>query len=197
MHVWPPLLLPRLSKDVSKCYYEASKIVLFCNREFSCYLWHYFISTNWDDYCNQNWLISDVNVVAQIAIDFHAFIVNAHKDATPPVDEHLKMIAGFILMTNDFKDFVDSYRCSDSVGCERGYYNFAPVWKVNGQHKYVNCWAEQLFQINEKHNFQLLQTYRGSRCHRSYPLDMGKDATPHDLYIDVHNRDLKLMLKTM
>ena len=84
-----------------------------------------FISTNWDDYCNQNWLISDVNAVTQIAIDFHAFIVNAHKDATPPVDEHLKMIAGFILMTNDFKDFVDSYRCSDSVGCERGYYNLS------------------------------------------------------------------------
>ena len=97
---------------------RASKIVLFCNREISCYLWHYFISTNWDDYYNQNWLISDVNIVTQIAINFHAFIVNAHKDATPPVDEHLKMVAGFILMTNVFKDFVDSYRCSDSVVCE-------------------------------------------------------------------------------
>ena len=96
-------------------------------------------------------------------------------------------------MTNDFKDFVDSYRCSDSVGCERGYYNVAPVWKVNKQHKYVNCWAEQLFQINENHNLQLLHTYRGSRCHRSYPLDMGKDASPRDLYMEVQNRDIKLM----
>ena len=42
--VW--LKIARLSNDVSKCYYEASKIVLFCNREFTRYLWHYFISTN-------------------------------------------------------------------------------------------------------------------------------------------------------
>ena len=72
--VW--LKIDRLSKDVSKCYYEASKIVLFCNWEFSRYLWHHFISKNWDDYCSQNWLISDVNVVTQIAIDFYVFIVN-------------------------------------------------------------------------------------------------------------------------
>ena len=48
--VW--LKIARLSKDVSKYYYEASKIVLFFEiRNFSRYLWHYFISTNWDDYC--------------------------------------------------------------------------------------------------------------------------------------------------
>ena len=165
----------RSSIDVSKCYYEASNIVLFCNRKFSRYLWHYFIPANWGDYCDQNWLISGVNVVTRVAVDFHAFIVNARQDATPPVNEHLKMIAGFILMTNDFKDFVDRYRYSDSVGCEQGYYNFAPVWKVTGQNKYVKCSAEQLFQINEKHKYQLLQIYRGSRCHRSYPLHPGKD----------------------
>ena len=34
--VW--LKIDRLSKDVSKCYYEASKIVFFCKREFSRYL---------------------------------------------------------------------------------------------------------------------------------------------------------------
>ena len=121
----------------------------------------------------------DVDVVTQIAVEFREFLVEAHQSAED-VDEHLKMIAGFILMTNDFRDFVDCYRCSDSTGSEKGYYNFAPVWKMTGQIKYVQCWVEQLFQINEKHRYSFVQTARHNRSHRSYPESTDKDCTGKD-----------------
>ena len=96
----------------------------------------------------------DVDVVTQIVVDFHAFFTESHQQ-TEEADENLKMVAGFILMTSNFRDFVDCYRCEDSIGASDGYQKFAPVWKINGQNKYLQCWVEQLHQINEKHKYSL------------------------------------------
>ena len=60
-------------------------------------------------------------------MDFHAYLMDAHQGDGGEVDEHLKMIAGFILMVNDLCDFLKSYQTQNSVGAEEGYHTFAPV----------------------------------------------------------------------
>ena len=94
------LKIARLSKDIRNCYYQASKLVLFYNREFTQYLWHLFVLKNWEYYELAANTKSDVDVVTQIAVDFHAFLVDSHQQ-TLNADENLKMITGFILMTSD------------------------------------------------------------------------------------------------
>ena len=128
-----------LSKDVRNCYYEAHKLLMFCRSEFSQYLWYVFVSDRWEGYKAQLLDHRACNVVTQLAIDFHAFIVDAHQSDKGQVDEHLKMMAGFILLVNDFSDFIHAYQNQDSIGAEHGYQYFVPVWKQNGQNKYVKC----------------------------------------------------------
>lgn len=114
-----------------------------------------FISNIWEYYESMLDVMIDKDGVVQIAVDFHEHLVNAHQ-SNEDVDKHLKMIARFILMTNNFRNFVDCYRCQDSAGAEKGHFNFAPVWKMNKQNKYVNCWVDQLFQLNENHVYSLV-----------------------------------------
>ena len=59
-------------------------------------------------------------------------------------------------MVNDLRDFIHAYQNQDSIGAEQGYQNFAPVWKVNGQSKYIKCWVEQLAQMNKTHVYSAL-----------------------------------------
>ena len=103
-----------------------------------------FVTERWSHYGNKLHTQSGSGVVTQLAVDFHAYLVDAHEASTGTVDEHLKMIAGFILTVNNLHDFIDSYGCQDSIGAENGYHMFAPVWKMNGRSKYVQCWIEQL-----------------------------------------------------
>ena len=85
------------------------------------------------------------------------------------MDEYLKMIAGFILMVNDLRDFLKAYQTQYSVGSEEGYHNFAPIWKMDRQDNYVKCWIEQLSQMNEQYYYSALQTYSCHQSHHSYP----------------------------
>ena len=193
-HMKKWLKIARLSKDVRNCYFEASRLILFCNREFARYLWHDFISENYHKYRADLHRRDDVVVVTQIAVDFQSHLREGHKN-TVNVDEHFKMICGFILLVNNFRDFVDSYRQQDSIGIEQGYTEFAPVWKCNGQSKYLQCWIEHLHQLNEKHPFSLVQTYRCHRVHRSYPKSSGKSCTTIDEKMEISNRDLSILPK--
>ena len=131
-HMKKWLKIARLSRDVRNCYFEASRLILFCSREFARYLWHNFISENYHKYRGDLRQREDVVVVTQIAVDFQSYLEKGHKN-TVNVDEHFKMICGFILLVNSFRDFVDSYRQQDSIGVENGYTIFAPIWKCNNQ----------------------------------------------------------------
>ena len=187
------LNIARLSKDIHSCYCEAHKLIIFFNREFTRYLWHLLVSEHWEKYRMSMIFQSDVDTVTQVVMDFHAYLMDAHQGDGGEVDEHLKMIAGFILMVNDLRDFLKAYQTQDSVGSEEGYHNFAPIWKMNRQDKYVKCWVEQLSQMNERHDYSALQTYRCHRSHCSYPGKTGKTAMAQDLYIENKNRDLSLL----
>ena len=153
-----------LSKDIMNCYFETSKLTLFCNHDCPQYLGHFFISNNCDDYKLAMNIKSDIDIVAQIAVDFHVFIVEAHQQ-TSDANINLEMIIRFIFMTNNIGDFVDCYYCQNSVGAEHRYYNSAPMWKMNGQNEYTQCWVEQLHQRIKKHMHSLIHTYR---CHQDW-----------------------------
>ena len=87
-------------------------------------------------------------MLTQLAVDFDAFLQYAHDSTHTEVDQHFKSMAGCILVSNVFLDFVDSYSTQDSIGAEHGYQKFVSFWKMNDQVKYVQCWIEQLVQIN-------------------------------------------------
>ena len=131
-HMKKWLKIERLSKDVRGCYFEASRLIVYCNRKFSCYMWHLFITRNYSRYQPELLFCDEVDVVTMIAQEFEQYLAH-HHEKTTEVDEHLKMLNGFIIMVNGFRNFVDSYRCQDIVGVEHGYSSYAPVWKCNGQ----------------------------------------------------------------
>jgi len=192
--IWPMrdyLKWTRWTKDVRKCYYTASKGVLFMNAEGTRCLMQKFMSDNYDKYDQMFSDRNPANALAQFAIDFDEYLVWCHEVQTD--DDHLRLIAGFIRMSNVFKDFVFSYRNQDSVGVEFGYHCMAPIWKILLQNKYLQCWIEQLWMLYGKHPFSILQEFRCNRGVRSYPGKTGKHAMPHDEYIEICNRDLSLM----
>ena len=49
-HMKKRLNIARLSKNIRNCYYEAHKLLMFCNCEFTRYLWHLFVSDRWEKY---------------------------------------------------------------------------------------------------------------------------------------------------
>ena len=126
-------------------------------------------------------------------MDFHAYLMDAHQGDGEVVDEHLKMIAGFILMINDFRDFLKVYQAQDSFGAEEGYHNFAHVWKMNRQDKYVKCWIEQLSQMNKNTTIAPFRRTVVTDHIVLIQAKIGKTAMAQDLYIENKNRDLSLL----
>ena len=68
------LNIARLSKDIRNCYYKANKLVVFCNRDFSRYLVHIFLSRNCDTYQEMLLFHCEEDVVTQLAVDFDAYL---------------------------------------------------------------------------------------------------------------------------
>ena len=154
-------------------------------------MWHGFVTKNLENYTlDDNDDLTYANIVKKLAMDFCSFLDDSYESLE---DEYLMMVAGFVKMATLFSNFVEAYRTQDSISIEQGYQQFAPVWKVLSQHKYLQCWIEQLDQLYVKHPYSVLQEYRMNRTHRSYPACTGKRAVALDEYIEVCNQDLAIM----
>ena len=184
----------RINKDCRDTYYQSCKLTKFANGEASRYLWQSFITDEYDNYEKMigteksNVTLSEADVVTLMADDFHQRL-SMYLDESD--DEYLRFLSGFVLMSNQFINFVDSYRIQDSIGIEAGYQNFAPIWKMLGQHKYLECHFEQLDTLNKNFSYQMGMEFRINRCTRTYPANTGKDAMAGDESMEVKNRDLK------
>ena len=176
----------RVTKDCRACYYQCSKLTLFLNSYVYRYLWHRFVSDHWPKYKAVLTENNHENVITQIAVDFRSYIVDGYDD-TVTADEHLRFICGFVLMSDIFRNFVDSYRGQDSIGIDHGYDQMAPAWKICGQNKYLQAWVEQLDSANNKFPYSRLQEYRMNRTVRTYPASTGKDAVAHDELVEIVN----------
>lgn len=102
------------------------------------------------------------------------------------------MISNFVLLSDDFIDFVDSFRKQDSIGIEDGYQCFVPVWKILGQTKYVETYFEQILTNNQDFPFHRRMTQLLNRTVRTYNEHTGKQAVAHDEFLEVCNRDLSM-----
>ena len=101
----------------------------------------------------------------------------------------------FLRMSDDFILFVKSYRSGDSIGVEKGYEWYVPIWKALGQHKYVARYHEQLEQLLVKFKYQRLHECRLNRFVRTYPWSTGKHTIAHDEYLELQNRLFAMFLK--
>lgn len=89
-------------------------------------------------------------------------------------DDHHRMIANFIAMSDDLIDFVDSFRKQDSIGIEDGYQCFAPIWKMLGQNKYLQAYIDQLVMNNKDFLYHRRMTQLMNRTVHTYDASMGK-----------------------
>jgi hypothetical protein len=77
-------------------------------------------------------------------------------------------------------EFVAAYQNQDSVMVEVCYISFAPIWKLLGQHKYLEATWEQMEALYNNHPFSRLQEVRINRQVRTYPGASGKSAVAQD-----------------
>ena len=98
-------------------------------------------------------------------------------------------------MTDDFIDFVDSFRKQDSIGIEDGYQCFAPVWKMLNQNKYLQTYFDQVAMNNAEFPYHRRMTQLLNRTVRTYSASTGKSALAHDEFLEICNRDLALFPK--
>ena len=63
----------------------------------------------------------------------------------------------FLFVSGDFLEFVAAYQNQDSVMVEVGYNSFAPIWKLLGQHKYLEASWEQMEALYDNHPLSRLQ----------------------------------------
>ena len=194
---WDVLLCPlkemlkwcRISKDIRGCYYQATKLVTLANKSFKSYLMMSFASGHRDKLLELlDSELEDANVIVEI-VKLYQTWMQCNLDSS---DEHLRMITNFIIMSDDFIDFVDSFRQQDSIGIEDGYQCFAPVWKILGQSKYLQQYFEQLLTNNRDFPYHRRMTQLINRTVRTYHESTGKSAVAHDEFLEVCNHDLSM-----
>jgi hypothetical protein len=95
-------------------------------------------------------------------------------------------------MLGDFLEFVNAYRCQDSITIESGYSWFAPRWKVLGQCKYLGAYHEQLDCLLRDHQYSRLKELRCNRCVRTYHGRTGKMAVAHDEWLELNNKEFAM-----
>ena len=199
---WTTHLLPakdhlgwnKMAKDASKNYYMSAKIIQFRCKEDSRYLLHDYLSHFHEKYeaMFDDEDLTEADVITQVAVDFGAYLVDHMRNSD---DDHVRSTCNFVLMANDFINFVQSYRQQDAIGIERGYHKFAPVFKQNGQVKYVEAVWELWDMAFKEFDPSRTQEYRMNCGVRTYPSSK-KGAMPHDEFLEVCNRDLSLLPDT-
>lgn len=172
----------RISKDVRGCYYQASKLVTLANRSFKALLIMEFLTEHADRvsaYAESDML--PANAVCELVKLYETWLSRLLYCK----DEHHQMIANFIIMSQDFIDFVDSFRRQDSIGIEDGYHCFAPVWKMLGQTKYLQSYIEQLVMNHNDFPFHRRMTQLINRTVRTYNASTGKSALAQDEFLEI------------
>ena len=123
---YKPLLQPvqdllqwkRINYKVSKCYYQASRLIKLTNAELHRFLLQNFVSERWSTY--KEMLEDDVNsppdIFCTLTQDYRDYLLELENCDDEEQDEFLKMCALFLHMSDDFLFFVGSYRANDAIG---------------------------------------------------------------------------------
>jgi hypothetical protein len=95
-------------------------------------------------------------------------------------------------MSGDFLEFVQAYRCQDSVIIESGYSCLAPRWKVLEQLKYLEAYHEQLDCLLRNIQYSQLEEVRQNCCVRTYHGRTGKLSLAHNEWLELNNKEFTL-----
>eukprot|EP00956_Cyclotella_meneghiniana_P024722 scaffold50044_cov50-Cyclotella_meneghiniana.AAC.1 len=180
----------RVSQDVRGCFFQASAIVKLLNIGNQNYLVMAFVT------CHREAIQTivsetdnDVNAITEITKRYQSWLLGLKDDT----DHHVRLIANFVIMSNDFIDFMDSIRKQDTIGIEDGYQTFACIWKLLGQSKYLNCFFEQLEMLHLDFDFSRQMEGRLNRTVRTFDANKNpeKGGVGHDEYLENCNKDLQ------
>ncbi len=127
---WTDILSPiksflgwkRISKDVRGCYFQAARLVRYIHNVFSTYLLRCFVSSTYDEISECMIDNANTDVLCNLAMSYRQWLMKSLKSS----NQHLRLCVHFTTMSGDFLEFVNAYRCQDSITIESGYSWFAP-----------------------------------------------------------------------
>jgi len=122
----------RISKDVQGCYFQAARLVRYIHNLLSAYLLRCFVSSIFDDIAESMYERANADVLCNVPILYREWLMKSLKSS----DQHLRLCVHFMTMSGDFLEFVNAYRCQDSITIESGYSWFCTTVKV--------AWAMQV-----------------------------------------------------
>ena len=118
-----------LYRSLRGCYFQAARLVRYIHNVLSTYLLRCFVSLIFDDITKSMNERANADVICNVAILFREWLMKSLKS----IDQHLRLCVHFIAMSGNFLEFVNAYRCQNSITIESGYWWFAPRWKLLGQ----------------------------------------------------------------
>ena len=178
----------RISKDVRGCYFQAARLVRYIHNVLSTYLLRCFVSSTYDEITEHMIDNANADVLCNLTMLYRQWLMKSLKSS----DQHLRLCIHFTTMSGDFLEFVNAYRCQDSITIESGYSWFAPRWKVLGQCKYLGAYHEQLDCLLRDHQYSHLEEVRHNRCVRTYHGRTGKMIVAHDEWLELNNKEFAM-----
>ena len=102
---YDPLLKPiqslldwkRINDKVSKCYYQANRLVQLSNEELHQFLIHQFVADNWEEYkaMFNDADVQNDDVLCRVADNYRQYLLELTEDAEGDRDEFLVVCANF------------------------------------------------------------------------------------------------------
>ncbi len=130
----------------------------------STYLLQCFVSSIFDDIAKSMNKRANADVICNVAILYREWLMKSLKSS----EQHLRLCVHFMTMSGNVIEFVNAYRCQDSITIESGYSWFAPRWKLLGQCKYLEAYHEQLDCLLCNNQDSRLEEVRRNRFVRTY-----------------------------
>ena len=200
---WDDLLAPFLLalqwkliyKDARKNYFGARRLVQYVFEQMVTIMMELYVSKYYEELLlsfKEETDQTDDNYVCFIALSFEKWLV----DLRTSNDHWLRVCSGFVFMANEFNTFVDSYRSGDAIGIDEGYHIFTSVYRVTGQHRYLErAWRqdEQLYGIP----YRMTEEARRHRTSRQYSQSSNKPDLTGDEKMELANRYMEQMPKSM
>lgn len=112
------LLWNRIQKDVSKCYFQAVRLITFVFDELVRFFFHQYVSELSVSEIDNN--MEDDTYVMKVTIGLVKFLRSLKNSD----DTGIATCAVFVEIAHDFLQFVRSYRVGDSIMIEYGYQKF-------------------------------------------------------------------------
>jgi hypothetical protein len=101
----------RISKDVRGCYVQAACLVRYIHNVLSTYFLRCFVSSIFDDIAERMYERANADVLCNVAILYREWLMKSLKSS----DQHLRLCVHFMTMSGNFLEFVNAYRCQDSI----------------------------------------------------------------------------------